>query len=112
MPPRFTIGERRDAPMYDTDAPHEPDRAVVHWCMPRVVHDLDREFPSFYDVEYAPEVSWVPSYSLNAEDVGPYLASAYWKGERWARGRTPDDAALRVMRKVQLVDQRRRGVVL
>ena len=34
---------------------------------------------------------------------GEYVATAYWKGERWARGSTPDEAARRVMSKVAAV---------
>lgn len=104
------IGPRRDEPFYDTDSPADPrPSAVVHWCLPRVIAELDAAFPSFYFVEYddpALDRTWgdgIPSWALDDDDVGSYVASAYWKGERWARGRTADEAALRVMSKVASV---------
>lgn len=105
------LGKRRDEPFYDTDAPTDPrPSAVVHWCESRTVSELNAAFPSFYFVEYddrAFDRTWgddgLPSWALDDDEEGLYVASAYWKGERWGRGRTPDEAAQRVMSKVAAV---------
>lgn len=83
--------------------------ARVHWCASRIVDELNVAFPSFYVVEYDDPTlnrTWgqkLPSWAIGDDEEGQYVASAYWKGERWARGRSPDEAARRVMSKVAAV---------
>lgn len=91
---------------YGKDYVPPPGPPEVSFVLPRDIHDLDERLICFDNIVYEDPPQQYPSWLMDEGDVGLFVASAYLKGEFYARGASPDIAVRRVMAKCKAAAQR------